>query len=245
MDFLESYKIDSPENVEFQLSLAGLGSRTMAYIVDLMLRISIGLVFFISAALLDIQLSFASFSEWVIIASVILIFLLQWAYFVIFELSMNGQTPGKRLMKIRVVRDGGYPLTFFASAIRNLLRVVDFLPGLYGIGVLLIFVSKEKKRLGDYVAGTIVIHQQQTSLLLPAAAGKVESRFPLLRLTEQEKQVIRSFLERAGSLEWDSRVRVREKLYQGILPKIQSLYPEYQPEAPHLREAVLEELVRE
>jgi uncharacterized RDD family membrane protein YckC len=248
--FLESYRIDSPEHVEVELSLAGLGSRTVAYILDTLIRIGIGLIFLILFSLAGIADSLRNASELMIVLLVIILFLLQWAYFVVFEMAMKGQTPGKRIMKIRVVRDGGYPLSFLSSAIRNLLRVVDFLPAFYGLGVFLIFVSRRKKRLGDTLAGTIVIHQQQTRLRVPTSSAAAElpaslKRFPLLRLNEEEKQVIRAYLERSSSLDWKDRVRVREKIYRKMAEKIRSVYPDYQEEAPHLRDATLQELIHE
>ena len=248
--FLESYKIDSPEHVEVEFSLAGLGSRTVAYVLDALVRIVVALILLLILSLAGLGNSLLHLSEVLTAILVIFIFVLQWAYFVVFEMALNGQTPGKKWMRIRVVRDGGYSLTFFSSVIRNLLRVVDFLPAFYGLGVFLIFASSRKKRLGDYLAGTIVIHQQRTQLLLPPAPSGMEKalparRFPLIRLTDEETQVIRAFLERAPSLEREDRVRVREKIYQKMVQKIRQVYREYQEEPPHLRETLLQELVRE
>ena len=226
MEFLESYKIDSPEHVEVELSLAGLGSRTIAYVLDTLFRVLAGLFVLLIIALSGLGRLLQNLSEIVTVLLVIFFFLLQWAYFVLFEMLMNGQTPGKRIMKIRVVKDEGYPLTFFSSAIRNLIRVVDFLPALYGVGIFLIFISDKKKRLGDYLAGTIVIHQQQTKWTLPVFAQKEQlksaKRFPLVRLTEEEKQVIREYLERMDSLDAEDRLRVGEKIYQKMAQRSQS-----------------------
>ena len=90
-------------------------------------------------------------------------------YFILFEWLLNGQTPGKRLLHIRVIKQGGYALRFFDTLLRNLLRVVDFLPLFYGVGLTSLLLTRDSQRLGDLVAGTLVVYQEpvQTESLLP------------------------------------------------------------------------------
>ena len=87
-------------------------------------------------------------------------FLLVWGYFSLFEAFWRGQTPGKRAMKLRVIKDAGRQITLFESLARNLLRIVDYFPGLYLTGVITMLCNKRSKRLGDLAAGTLVVHER-------------------------------------------------------------------------------------
>ncbi|GIV94214.1 MAG: hypothetical protein KatS3mg056_2923 [Chloroflexus sp.] len=89
----------------------------------------------------------------------ILAFVVNWGYFVFFEWIWNGQTPGKRLLRLRVLREGGRPVDIGAIVVRNLMRAIDFLPLLYGIGLVTMFVDRYHRRLGDLTAGTVVVHE--------------------------------------------------------------------------------------
>ena len=102
-------------------------------------------------------------------------------YFILFEWLLNGQTPGKRLLHIRVIKQGGYALRFFDTLLRNLLRVVDFLPLFYGVGLTSLLLTRDSQRLGDLVAGTLVVYQEpvQTESLLPDLPAPEESEPPL------------------------------------------------------------------
>src|SRR4029079_4673215 len=91
----------------------------------------------------------------------LLAFAILWGYYIAFELLWNGQSPGKRAIGLRVVREGGRPITFVGSAVRNLIRIVDFLPALYGIGVVVMFVDRRSRRLGDLAGGTLVVKERR------------------------------------------------------------------------------------
>jgi uncharacterized RDD family membrane protein YckC len=108
-------------------------------------------------------------------------FALYIVYFILLEWLMNGQTPGKRLLQIRVIKQGGYALRFFDTLLRNLLRVVDFLPLFYGVGLTSLLLTRDSQRLGDLVAGTLVVYQEpvQTESLLPDLPAPEESELPL------------------------------------------------------------------
>jgi uncharacterized RDD family membrane protein YckC len=156
----ERYTIDTPEHIQFSYTIAGIGSRFLAAIIDTFLLVLIqtmllALVFFV---LSTIENAMSSGMESLVTALwAILSFVFLWGYYIFFEFVWNGQTPGKRLIKLRVVREGGRPITFAASTIRNLIRIVDFLPGLYGLGVLVMFIDKRARRLGDLAGGTLVV----------------------------------------------------------------------------------------
>lgn len=171
-DFLsEEYTIDTPENVTFGYEVVGIGSRFVAAVIDTLILsaglIVIGIVISIILAMIDDananleSLFTTQESDWVtglIVAIAILInFSVLWGYFIFFELLWNGQSPGKRVAKIRVVRTDGNPVGFLQSAVRNLVRLVDFLPTAYGFGLITMFFNQNSRRLGDFAAGTIVI----------------------------------------------------------------------------------------
>ena len=161
--------IRSPELIEFHYPLAGLGTRFFALLIDTACIIGAYLVLSMVAWILAALLGLAtrSIGGWSVISAVAAVagFVLQWSYFIFFEMLWNGQTPGKKAMRIRVVRDDGGGLTLLQSTVRNLLRMVDGLPLpapiLYVfsslVGGAVIFFSSENRRLGDYVAGTVVV----------------------------------------------------------------------------------------
>lgn len=142
--------IDTPENVVFGYELAGLGSRFLAAVVDsfiivvLLLFLTITQLAIANAALAnDI-----SATAWVFAIFILLDFITIWAYYIVFELVWNGQSPGKRLTKLRVMQAEGRPVTLTGSMLRNLVRFIDFLPIFYGVGVIAMFISKQSRRLG-------------------------------------------------------------------------------------------------
>ena len=105
-------------------------------------------------------------------------FVLFYGYFILFEAIWNGQTPGKRLTRIRVIKDSGQPITAIDAVARNVLRIIDQLPAGYGIGVLCAWISPQSKRLGDYVAGTVVIHEKPSESVSPDWSLSHSSRLP-------------------------------------------------------------------
>lgn len=171
----EEYTIDTPENVTFGYEIAGIGSRLLGGLLDsVILGLALFLVNIVLVALLewtDAEAMAASVlggeaeMTWVgglILALYALLnFVLIWGYYVVFELTWNGQTPGKRWANLRVVRANGNPAGFLDVVIRNLVRIVDFLPTGYGLGLTVMFLNQQARRLGDYAAGTIVIKERK------------------------------------------------------------------------------------
>jgi uncharacterized RDD family membrane protein YckC len=155
--------IETPELVSIEMPIAGIGSRFIAILVDYLILIIGG---FVLSLLLIIVLAavhaFAGWAEnWIIGFVLILAFLVNWGYFALFEFFWNGRTPGKRAAKIRVIHRSGRALSFVEALARNLVRFVDYLPGFYAVGVISIFFSKQNQRLGDMVAGTLVVHDKE------------------------------------------------------------------------------------
>ena len=145
------------------MSLAGLGSRFVALLVDVFLM---GLV--LAAVVVALRVTdTGGFAAGAILA--LTVFSLLFVYPTAFELGAAGQTPGKRWNNLRVVHDDGSPLTFRSSALRNVLRLVDLLPGLYLVGAIAIFATRTNQRLGDLAAGTLVVREPRTASI--AAAG--------------------------------------------------------------------------
>jgi len=183
----EEYTIDTPENVTFGYTIAGIGSRFIGCLVDttilvvLLLLLNIGISLLLAwlgdnapAQPLDAEPT----PDWItglLIAIYALInFAIIWGYYMAFELLWNGQTPGKRLANTQVVRANGAPAEFSEVAIRNVIRIIDFLPFAYAIGFVVMFLNRRSRRLGDFAANTLVIKRQdqvKLSDLIGAAAA--------------------------------------------------------------------------
>lgn len=162
----DSLNIATAERVAVELPVAGLGSRAMAWLVDAIIMWVVALVayftltFFVADpvnAVLDLALGLR-------VGAIVSVLLILWAYWTIFELRWNGQTPGKRLLRIRVVKRDGSPVTPFASAVRNLMRLVDFLPSCYPVGTAVMLIDSKHRRLGDLLAGTLLVRDEQIDL---------------------------------------------------------------------------------
>jgi uncharacterized RDD family membrane protein YckC len=161
--------IDTPELVALHLPIAGIGSRFLAVLTDSAIQVGAILAVLLLLALLSFSLPQAVSSvsdaagKWFVAAIGLFFFLLIWGYFSLFEAYWNGQTPGKRLLKIRVIKDSGRQITLFEALARNLLRPVDYFPALYLTGVIAMLCNRQQKRLGDLVAGTLVVHEPTES----------------------------------------------------------------------------------
>lgn len=159
----DTYKIVTPENVELDYEIAGIGSRFLAIALDTIIQwLMIGGI--LSALnmmnLNDLQSKITSWGHSLtgaLLIALILVILI--GYPIILETVMNGQTVGKRVVNIRVRREGGYALSFWNVLLRNVIRMIDFFPFFYGLGLLTMFFNKKAKRLGDYAAGTIVVKE--------------------------------------------------------------------------------------
>lgn len=201
--------LETPEQIEINYNIARLGSRFIAALWDTLAIIILQLMLFIAGALLIalLELGGAFAGNWGITLLILLSFVLFWGYYVIFELIWNGQSPGKRLAGIRTVRQNGYPIGFTESAIRNIVRLADLMPVAYGFGVLIMFIDKRSRRLGDFAAGTMVVHERAAislETLTPTATideRLLEPALPNLnRLNLDEVEAARRFLQRRTSL---------------------------------------------
>ena len=188
--------IETPEGIELSLSVAGPLPRILAWFIDALVR-------FIALYLLMLLLSTLDLFGFGLF--MITVFIAEWFYPVLFEVYMGGQTPGKKALGLRVLCDNGTPVGWSASLLRNLLRVVDFLPMLYGFGLASILLNRDFKRLGDLAAGTLVIYIEKAKEHPQIAEHKPVP--PPAPLTLEEQQAIIAFAERIPAISED---RARE-----------------------------------
>jgi uncharacterized RDD family membrane protein YckC len=208
----------TPEAVTISLDVAGLGSRMIAWIIDSLIQLAIAV-----PILLGIGVGDLSGSVELVVLSLIL-FLLFWGYYPIFELSWHGQTPGKRAQRLRVIRTDGQPAGGAAIMVRNLIRILDvfLLPFL---AVISMIVTTRAQRLGDLAAGTLVVREARFA----APRSVVSASRPDLPavdatgLSERDYDVIRSFLARRGSLDATARWRLATQLASAIRGRVGSL----------------------
>lgn len=183
--------VPTPEGIELSLKVAGPMPRARAWLLDLLIRLAILLVLgMVVGALGKVGSGLM----------LLIAFVLEWAYPVLFEVLRNGQTPGKRACDLRVLHEDGTPVQWRASVARNLIRVVDFLPVFYGFGLIAMLLNRDFKRLGDLAAGTIVVHTERKRAskgLLVAEPGLANSINVTLDLAEQRAVI--DFAERRAT----------------------------------------------
>ncbi len=195
---------ETPEGIALRLRAAGAAPRALAWLIDLAIRAGV----FMSLAMMISLLGEAGQG-----LLLILMFVLMWVYPILFELFMDGQTPGKRVVGLRVVHANGTPVGFTASLIRNLMRTVDALPVGYALGFFSCAIDPQARRLGDLVAGTLVVHadRRRHDDAIPAVPGYV----PALALPAEEQAGIVAFAERAPQL-----TEARQIELAGLLPTL-------------------------
>lgn len=222
----------TPENIEVSYEIAGIGSRFIAALIDHAVQLGIilglGLVgMSISAAFAFVPILNRSAPLWVFAVVGLVIFAVFFGYFSAFELLWAGRTPGKKAVGLRVVRDGGYPIDPYASIVRNLVRIADFIPPIYGAGLVSIFFSAEYKRLGDWAAGTIVIKERPPAHLggrQGPPSPMVTHYLPMIKnvdlITREEFDSIRRFVERRNELEIPVQAHIAMRLAIPLLRKL-------------------------
>jgi uncharacterized RDD family membrane protein YckC len=226
MRFFNRVTLQTPESVELEFTLAGIGNRAYALLID---YIALGLIqigFLIAWAFLSIQLanviedlvgSSDRLQLWFFAILLLITFFIYVGYFVFFEALWQGQTPGKRYVKIRVIRDDGRPVGLQQSTLRALLRPVD---DIFFLGVFLIALGKREKRLGDFVAGTLVIQEEQpvASATFPlsdqaqALADQLQLEADLSRLLPEDFAVIREYLQRRQAMTPEAKTELSRQL---------------------------------
>ena len=194
-------RVETPEGIEFDSSLAGPVPRALAYVVDFLWRT---LVYFI------VSIVTRFFGEFGFGVFLITFFLLEWFYPVYFEVFRGGQTPGKKAYKIRVVNDDFTPITFANSCIRNLLRFADFLPAFYLFGLTSMVLNRKFQRMGDLAAGTLVIHvAKEGSHSVPEG---LKPKPASILLTPEEQRALADFVLRSDEISSARQLELAEIL---------------------------------
>jgi uncharacterized RDD family membrane protein YckC len=189
------YTVNTPEGVSLELSPAGPATRFWAWFLDVLIRTGVNIVIF--------SVLGGFLGKTGVGIALILAFLLEWFYPVFFEVKRKGQTPGKRAMEIYVAHEDGTPISLASSIIRNLIRFVDFLPFLYGFGLISILLNKRFKRLGDLVAGTVVLYKTSKPVGKSEEPEAIEAIRPPLAFSLKEQQSIINFSQRRKRLSND------------------------------------------
>jgi uncharacterized RDD family membrane protein YckC len=240
VEYADRVGIATPEGVELEVELGGLGSRFLAESIDYLAKGAI------IGALAILLFAIGSGVAWAVF--LVLVFLVWFGYDVLFEVLANGRTPGKRACGLRVVRSGGQPIGFVASSVRNMLRLVDGPLTSYIAGIVSIVVSKRNQRLGDMAADTLVVRE-------PAAPGKAPTwearpgsvpapppapwasgsngsgdQWDVSAISQEEFAAVRQFLERRWTIEDDARRRLAWQLAEGLRAKVAGAPPELEGE---------------
>ncbi|MBI1749375.1 MAG: RDD family protein [Acidobacteria bacterium] len=242
--FGEQLTIETPEQTSLDFPLAGIGSRFLALAHDTAIQILTGFVLVIVGMLLFAgSLSFGGeFWTWTAALLILLFFVLYYGYFAFFEAIWNGQTPGKRKFHLRVIHESGRPISIAQAIARNLLRVVDQFPGFYGVGIITSLLNRQNKRLGDYVAGTVVILEKEFADLRPVwsaalAAPAGPALLDTARLSPEEWRLIESFLARRSHLDYNLRSQMASQIAEKIGLRL-GVAPEDRPRAEAFIEAI-------
>jgi uncharacterized RDD family membrane protein YckC len=263
----ETLIIETPERVPLAFALASIGNRFLAVAIDHFIQyFTIFVVSWILMSWADTgnplsnengENIFANMSKWTLAILILIVFALFSGYFIFFEWLWNGQTPGKRLLKLRVIREDGRPITLWEAIARNLLRIFDAVPGfflpIYSIGLITIFGSSRDQRVGDMFAGTVVVRERTdeaptfaetfSNPINDAAFRRVQARTDFQAnigvLTEREIEVAENFLRRR----WDLSDRQRLWMaWRVALPLMYKLKPNYDLQT-FTYEGFLEEVV--
>ena len=208
--------IATPEGVEVELTLANIGSRFIAGGIDFTIQIAV-------IVALAVILQPAGDAGTAIFSSAM--FAMIFFYDVLFEVLGRGRTPGKRWTGLRVVRSGGRPITLARSSVRNILRIVDILPGFYAVGMTVIFITPKNQRIGDLAAGSHVVRirhgdrrsrgEQLDDVDPGPAAG-----WDVTAVSQGDVAAVRAFLGRRGALQSEHRVRIAAELASRLRPRV-------------------------
>lgn len=246
--------VETPERVELRFALANVGSRFLAAAIDHGLQLLAAFLLVLGVRqvnewLRDLELNLSRAAElWLLAAAVLAAFVVYSGYFTVFETWWNGQTPGKRRLRLRVIRIDGRPIGFFEALVRNILRWIDFLPSGYALGVMSIMLHRESRRLGDLAAGTVVVKERigatpnlDRVLATHAAEVALRDRTPILdparirALTPDDVAAVERFLLRRTALPDISRPWMAARIAEAVSRRLGVPRP---PDAEAFLEAV-------
>ncbi|MGK7946757.1 MAG: RDD family protein, partial [Microcystaceae cyanobacterium] len=217
MDFFNRITLQTPESVELEFTLAGIGNRAYALLIDFLILGVLYTVVLIGFALALRLFTIPSLGLWLYAIQALIIFTLSVGYFAFFETLWQGQTPGKRWVKIRVIRDDGRPIGLPQATLRSLLLSMDLI---FLIGAFFIILGKKEKRIGDWVGGTLVVQEErpvseqnlQLSQEAEGLANQLTQEADISQLLPQDYAVIRDYLQRREGMILEARHEVARKL---------------------------------
>lgn len=219
MVFEDRLTIDTPEGVPLELTLAGIGSRFTSALIDYVFQaiILVALLLVLEyGAGVDPGASGVSAAVWAVG-----FFVVFWGYDVAFEVLNSGRTPGKAMNGLRVVRESGAPVTFGTSAVRNVIRIIDILPGTYLVGMVSIQVTRRNQRLGDLAAGTLVIREPRRLPPEVLVSPSVQAQaWDTSAIGQEELDAVAAFLARRGDLAAGARIQIAAELAGRLRPKV-------------------------
>jgi uncharacterized RDD family membrane protein YckC len=219
----EKLTIETPEQVALDFTLASIGSRFLALAIDTAIQVAAAIVVVLITAGVTIgaALTWSALEAWTAAVMLLAFFVLYYGYFAVFEAMWSGQTPGKRVVGLRVLGVSGRPISTFEAILRNVVRIADQLPGIYAIGILVAFVTERHQRLGDLAAGTVVVHEQPLAQQPGTAVPRpVRMRYGAGRLTPDEVAVIETFLRRRPELTYYGRLRASRKIAMHVKKRL-------------------------
>ena len=236
MELQDQITIPTPEGIDLTVVLAGVGSRGAAVTIDLLIQFAVTTLLFLGLAVANTQSGVVT-AVWLIV-----VFLIFFGYFPLFEAFGSGKTPGKRALGIRVLRLDGGPLTFWRALVRNLLRLIDQLPTAYLVGIVVVLATERNQRLGDLAAGTVVVRDRRADDPLgtrhasdpsaspaawAAAAAATPAPLPpeaigwdLSRVSPSEVAAVRTFLDRRWSLDPAVRAQLAADFANRLRPNV-------------------------
>jgi uncharacterized RDD family membrane protein YckC len=215
--FEDRLAIATPEGVQVELTLAGIGSRFIAAGIDFAIQILV----MIALAVLLRPAGDAGFAVFTSLAFALIFF-----YDVLFEVLGRGKTPGKRSAGLRVVGPAGRPITLVRSAVRNILRLIDILPGFYAVGMTVIFITRRNQRIGDLVAGTYVVRDRHGDRSAPPAAAQPRvdaspaATWDVSAISADDVATVRAFLDRRDALRPKPRQEIAAQLAARLRPRV-------------------------
>jgi uncharacterized RDD family membrane protein YckC len=230
MRFFNQISLSTPESVELEFTLAGIGNRTLALVIDYhvlaLLLVAFWIVwglfsFGLLSYLQDLGVDYSAAPLWLLAIAILLNFIIYTGYFVFFEVMWQGQTPGKRFARIRVVCDDGRPVRLSQVALRALLRPID---DFLFIGVFFILFGKREKRIGDWVAGTIVVQEERgdrkVKLVISERAQQLAPQLPYMtnftQLLPDDFAVVREYLKRREIMAPQAKTELSLKLAEQL-----------------------------
>ena len=223
VSFEDRLAIATPEGVEVELTLAGIGSRFMAAGIDFTIQLAV----IISLALITHPAGDAGVAIFTSAAFAMIFF-----YDVLFEVLGRGRTPGKRLNGVRVVRTGGRPITLARSSVRNILRLIDILPGFYAIGMTAIFITPQNQRIGDLAAGSYVVRYRHGDRQRVGESGLMDvdpgpgATWDVTAVSQDDVAAVRAFLERRFDLRTENRAAIARELASRLRPRVGGAPPD-------------------